>query len=273
MNDRRQYNGIDVVKFIMALLVIVLHTRPLIHINAWLEFLTADVLGRIAVPFFFTATGFLLEKQLEPDTVRIAEGECSKRDYWRKLQSYIIKILKLYCLWTIAYLPFIVYNHLVVDGDSYLRAFLLFARDFFFVGPIAHLWYMTATVIGVLLVWILRNYLGEKKTTALLLLLFVIGVITQSYFSVWIDMLGTDSFISRALLLARKAIVTCRNGVFFGAPCIYLGTWIARHEKVEREKSVSPWKKSTLVGFILSLSLLAERGCFERADLKRKICI
>lgn len=57
-SGKEQFRGVDAVKFIMAVCVIILHTHPLEGINHTLNFITADVLGRIAVPFFFMATGF-----------------------------------------------------------------------------------------------------------------------------------------------------------------------------------------------------------------------
>lgn len=46
-----QYKGIDIMKFIMALFVVVLHTHPLQTVNAAADFATADVIARAAVPF------------------------------------------------------------------------------------------------------------------------------------------------------------------------------------------------------------------------------
>ena len=63
-----QFNGIDIVKFICAFLVCVIHIPPfqtdlfgLNHLNFWLQ----NYLCRIAVPFYFTASGFLLFRKTE----------------------------------------------------------------------------------------------------------------------------------------------------------------------------------------------------------------
>ena len=52
MEERIQYNGIDVIKFIMAVFVVVLHTHPLEGISELLNFLLSDVIGRAGGPLF-----------------------------------------------------------------------------------------------------------------------------------------------------------------------------------------------------------------------------
>lgn len=49
---------IDIFKFIAALLVVAIHTTPLEDISAKGNFYFENMLCRIAVPFFFAASGF-----------------------------------------------------------------------------------------------------------------------------------------------------------------------------------------------------------------------
>lgn len=63
-----QFNGIDIVKFICAFLVCIIHIPPFKidlfgfnNFNFWLQ----NYLCRIAVPFYFTASGFLLFRKTE----------------------------------------------------------------------------------------------------------------------------------------------------------------------------------------------------------------
>ena len=62
-----QFNGIDVFKLICAFLVCLLHIKPFVdappqidRFNFWLQ----NFPGRIAVPFYFVSSGFLLYKKL-----------------------------------------------------------------------------------------------------------------------------------------------------------------------------------------------------------------
>ena len=53
---------LTLLNLVMAIFVVVLHTHPFYGIDDTLNFVTADVVGRIAVPFFFAATGFCWRK-------------------------------------------------------------------------------------------------------------------------------------------------------------------------------------------------------------------
>ncbi len=165
------YRGIDVMKFIMALFVVVLHTHPLFNVNETLSFLTADIIGRTAVPFFFTATGFLLEKQI---------GQQKKKR--EIIGPYIRKLLFLYCIWTMVYLPIIIYDKIIVSDMPLTYNLFVMVRDFFFTGSYSHLWYLPATAVGLVIVYALRRYAGEWGCAIILFVLFCMGLLTQSYF-------------------------------------------------------------------------------------------
>lgn len=59
---RKQYNGLDVLKFIMALAVIMIHVQPNNH-SANLTELTSPLLS-IAVPVFFVISSMLIFSKL-----------------------------------------------------------------------------------------------------------------------------------------------------------------------------------------------------------------
>ena len=58
IEKKREYHGIDIGKFLCAVLVIAIHTQPFVN-NLWLD-RGAGIITRLAVPFFFVSTGFLL---------------------------------------------------------------------------------------------------------------------------------------------------------------------------------------------------------------------
>lgn len=211
------YRGIDVLKFIMALFVVVLHTHPLVKVNNMLNFLTADIVGRTAVPFFFAATGFLLEKQI---------GQEKKKK--EIVAPYMKRLLILYCIWTVVYLPIIIYDKIIVSSKSLTYNLLAMVRDFFFAGSYSHLWYLLATVTGLIVVYVFRKYAGERGCSVILFILFFMGLLTQSYFGLLLKIVSTDSLLWKLMKLVKMVMVSCRNGIFFGSIFLYMGMWIAR---------------------------------------------
>lgn len=220
MEERIQYKGIDVVKFVMALFIVVLHTHPLEGISGPLNFLLSDVIGRVAVPFFFAATGFLLEQKIRRTGVEEREVIC----------GYVRRILGLYVIWTILYLPIIVWDKIVDGQDTLLHGIFTMVRDFIFVGSYAHLWYLPAAAAGVIITAVLTKYIRERNAAAILLLLFVMGLLTQSYFGLLQNILPADGVLWQGMRAVKKIMVTCRNGIFFGSIFIYMGRWIAGHQ-------------------------------------------
>ena len=101
-----RYNGFDIAKFIMAIFVVTLHAHPLLDISFNLNYAVTNGLTRVAVPYFFMASGFLLFRKMsfhELDMPRI--------------KKYLIHIFRLYIVWTIIYLPIIIYTG-VLKGVS-----------------------------------------------------------------------------------------------------------------------------------------------------------
>lgn len=62
---RNNFAALDIFKVICAILIVAIHTRPFSEISGTLDFYLCDVIARIAVPYFFTASGYFLFKKLE----------------------------------------------------------------------------------------------------------------------------------------------------------------------------------------------------------------
>ncbi len=56
--------GFDRFRVPAALLVIAIHTGPLLSLNGEANYLLTDILARIAVPFFFSVSGWFLVPRL-----------------------------------------------------------------------------------------------------------------------------------------------------------------------------------------------------------------
>jgi len=97
----KQYNSLDLMKFISAILIIVLHTSPFQSYNALISFGLRNVVTIIAVPFFFCTSGFLLFKKL------FVLSQDEKGKYFK---HYIKRLCIMYGLWSLVYFPFVIYN-------------------------------------------------------------------------------------------------------------------------------------------------------------------
>lgn len=92
---REEYRGIDYFRFISALLVIAIHTSPLLSYSAYADFILTRIIARVAVPFFLMTTGFFLFQNQE--TV------------FGKVKNFTKRIVVLYCISVLLYLPINLY--------------------------------------------------------------------------------------------------------------------------------------------------------------------
>lgn len=60
LHSKTGYIGIDRFRMVAALLVVAIHTSPLLSFGEFPDYLLTRVLARLGVPFFFAATGFFL---------------------------------------------------------------------------------------------------------------------------------------------------------------------------------------------------------------------
>ena len=142
-NEEKNYACIDLVKLIMAVLVIGCHTDPLYGCeNPFL----ADALHSLmqtAVPFFFLCTGFFLWKKI---------GNASFEDRQIELRRNLIKNIKLYVIWSVIYAPLAVL-FFYSSGYSLERAIVSYLRGFFLMGQNYNswmLWYLLACIYALL---------------------------------------------------------------------------------------------------------------------------
>ena len=59
---------VDLMKFILAILVITIHSSPL---TGSYEYILTGIIARIAVPFFFISSGYILYTKLQANTLYI----------------------------------------------------------------------------------------------------------------------------------------------------------------------------------------------------------
>lgn len=106
----KQYNSIDLMKLIMALVVVAIHTEPLVRCENIVVLNLYKAISDVAVPFFFIASGFLVF-----DKVIFCIKRARANDF--KLRK---KILKIYFIWTVIYLPITIYDY-AMNGGSFIR--------------------------------------------------------------------------------------------------------------------------------------------------------
>lgn len=147
-NNVESIYGFDLLKFIMAIMIVAIHSANA-FINCSWGYIVYPFIA-IGVPCFFVLSSFFLFKKL-----RI----CGISEYWGRIGCFIKRICTFYLFWFVINLPFIVNEHR--DdwfGVGLLDGILNFGRDLFFYSTFTGSWFLAALVLSVLFVALLNFF-------------------------------------------------------------------------------------------------------------------
>ena len=164
---------------------------------------------RIAVPYFFVASGFFLFRKMPKGIFE-----------WDILKRYCVRLGKIYIAWGIIYLPMVMWQ--IYRADDSLHAFLVVVRDTIFQGALVyHLWYLYASILAALsLYFLFRSGMHLRSILLLGLLLYMIPVAAYSYHGIYAYFFSDDSIVTIFLVI----VSICLGLTIFGLLvfCIWL---------------------------------------------------
>ena len=237
------YTGIDVLRLVAAVLIITIHTSPLVGLSETGDFILTRIVARVAVPFFFVTSGFFLISRYHYQTA--------------KLCAFVKKTLLIYGAAIVLYIPVNLYNGYF--KMEYLLPNLI--KDIVFDGTLYHLWYLPASVIGGVIAWGLVKKLDYRKAFAVAAVLYLVGLFGDSYYGV---IKNVPIFSGFYALIFQVSDYT-RNGIFFAPVFFIMGGFIADYSDRGENKSEivcdqSVRKKSESRCFGLSMALMLVEG-------------
>ena len=216
--EKQQYYGLDVLKFVMALLVVARHTIQIFYpVDSRWRIIIHYWLSNLGVPTFFAIAGFLLFKKAASDNENAAVPRLDSA----KFRTYIFRILKLYILWSLIYLPIDIYNKQPVG---------FYLQSWFMSSTIIQLWYLPALIVAVVINWFLYKVFRGKTWLMLIFtgMLLIIGWTVDNH--VVYKHLAPPVLQSFVGWYAPK-FLTMRNGIFYGSFYVAAGAWIAGRNK------------------------------------------
>lgn len=214
---KKNYNAIDLMKFVSAFIVIIVHTYPFYTYMPTVGFISSNILGRVVIPFFFIAAGYFFQLG-NPTPARF--------------KKYITKLIKLYCIWSILYIPFGIHR---LNNYMDMTPFLWAAGSFFALinfGTYYHLWYMAALIFAIIFCYYYLKKFSMKSLLIVGFVLFAIGCL-ETYYGFLPEGIFKEGF-NRYLAL----FFTTRNGLFFGILFVSLGMFIAQSNIQDKIKHV-----------------------------------
>lgn len=238
----KTYNSIDVMKFILAILVICIHTNPLQDVMPLINYGICQFLARIAVPLFFMASGFFLFLKMD----------FCKLDVLR-IKKYILHVFRLYIIWSIIYIP-LIYEDVMLKSSNINYNIASEINNIIMGGSYLHLWFLKALVSASILSAVFLLFkISKKNIIKVLIFLYAIALIEHSYYGIYKYVINDYEVISILISEWSNVIVTCRDGICFGAIFFFLGACISQN--VKKNKMSIKYTKYMIISW---LGLLVE---------------
>jgi len=209
------YNSLDFVKWVMAVFVVAIHTNPQAYFKLyWIENMFVSLYS-LAVPYFFVTSGFLLWFKCK---------DYGMKEKLTKIKKWLKRILRLYIVWTIIYLPFTIYGF-YNDGLPLIKSLIVFFRNVLLIGQNYWswpLWYLLAMLVAGSIIYVLEKFAVKNYIKILLggIFVFLAYFLNSCYQNPSLMYLVEPYF---------KLFQTTRNGFFEGFPYMMIGIIIASY--------------------------------------------
>ncbi len=244
-SNKLSYENLDILKYISAILIIILHLRPFINYSNELDLAFNNIITRICVPIFFLITGYF-----------VAKKEKDNKDY---ISNYIKKLIPLYLVWSAIYIPVLLGTIIkyIPPICSYISTLnipipllitliiilipLALLIALVYTGVYYHLWYFPATILSLLVLKKWKKKFNIKYLLGISFILLLFGA-TETYWGV------IPKSIQQLLSYYYKIFFTTRNFLFFGLFYVVFGYYIGSKEEL--------YSKYCFEKFIISIFLL-----------------
>lgn len=239
---RVNYPDLDIMKLVMAFLVVEIHTRPLVGYP--IAEALVEGLEVVAVPFFFIASAFLCFRGLSTLDFETRDAKGCVR-----VRKTTFKLLRLYLTWTVLFLPVTVFGDILMgkgvlhDIASFLKGTLLIGENFC-SWP---LWYLLASVVAFALVYLcLRGGVSPWRIVCISAAFLFAGYLIK-FAQGWSN---APAFIALPMKIYTALFENTRNGLFEGFFYVAVGALLGfKHERL-RNVPVLPLLGFVLVGFL-----------------------
>jgi len=249
---KQNYYVVDIFKFIFCIFVIAIHTNLLEHFPDNAQFYIEKSLFRLAVPFFFITSGFLLGNKI-----------IYSNDPKRIIVSYSKRLLRI----LIIFEPLSILINLPIYYFKYksiVIALLYTIRDILFY-PKGALWFIQACIIGAWIIYFFFKGNKEKILVCLSILLYLFALISNSYYFII-----SNTPFAKVITGLLNIIVSTRNGIFVGVPLLYIGIIVARIHASENGTNYNQYKVISLITFflfILELMFIKDKTMIDDGSL------
>ncbi len=215
---KKTYHYVDVLKFLFAIGVVLQHSLIPFIPNGIYSFIDVCCL-RLAIPFFFVASGFFLGNKLYP--VGADAGE-KGGGYCKRLLKKLVVFEALSIILKSIFL--------LLTGTSWRSLIKIIGRSVLFY-PFGALWYIQAVIVAVIILFPFVKRGKEAYAICLSLPLYGFALLCNRYF-----FLVSQTPAEKMVLRFNEVFAGPRNGLLYGMLFVAIGLLIAKHWAVLSSK-------------------------------------
>lgn len=224
LTPRIPYTNLDIAKFICSLLVVMIHTAPFKEYPL-LDFYTANVLARVAVPLFFGISGFLLFGRMAYENGKLIDCPQNRS----RMLRYVKKTVKLYLCWSFATLASMLPGWYMSGWWGWVA--VKDALHAILFNGLLHLWYLLAVIWAVPLMYVLLCKIPLRRLRGIALVLWAVRCLKTSYTWLW------DDYFASFLPIFEK-ISFPYTAACIALPMMVFGLSVAVNRKSHNETTI-----------------------------------
>lgn len=194
----KQIYGFDVLKMVMALLIVAIHAQPFEN-APFLKSYFAPLLDA-AVPVFFILSSFFLFRKLNANGYK-----------WDTLLIWCKRIGILYLFWLVVNLPIVVHERLQWGNETLPKLIWYVFRDLFFSHTFAGSWFLSALLFGVVGAFLIKKYFKSN----IILLFFAVIVELFLYFRGVLPACSNDIYLWLTCHIREELELTPLMGILW----------------------------------------------------------
>lgn len=210
---KREYGAVDIAKLFFCFCILFRHTGAYHEIP--FSYYFQHGLFCLAVPFFFVTSGYFFGIKAKAD-----DGV----SMWDKVKKYEKRLLYPYIAFSIINIFMAAYD-LLKSGESIKWTILRMGRSVLFY-PYGALWYVWASMTGVLILYLFLRKGKLKLALFMGVLVYLFALLCNSYYFV-----SEGTLVRRVTDIYLWITTSARNGLFVGFPLLTLGTAVAWYEE------------------------------------------
>ncbi len=198
---KQDYCMIDLCKFICALFVVGIHSNAFVNIGLVYNELITQGLFRLAVPLFYTISGFLFSMKAD----RVGKTALVKQEK---------NLITVYLTWSVVYF----FEALFLREITDLKSLAEFVLNTVFRASKYHLWFLLALIYAIPFLYFIRK-ISVKLQIVLIAFLWIVQCFAFSY-------RGTFPEIGKLFYMISQTADAPWNTLFCALPLLIVGNLV-----------------------------------------------